>query len=74
MANSGEKLRDYRAIYRHDFNALDDCVKCGSTSRFRHMDIISDCPIPDDKDELRCADVEAELTHLGVSEPREDEE
>jgi hypothetical protein len=35
-------------------------VKCGDTIRFSHMGD-STCPIPDDEEELRSADVSAEF-------------
>jgi len=47
-------------INKHKLNALGDCVKCGDTIRFNHLGDPF-CPIPDDEDELRCANVEAEL-------------
>lgn len=46
--------------YRHKLNARGDCEKCGDTIRFDHLGEPT-CPIPDDVDELRCADVAVKL-------------
>lgn len=49
-----------RKLYRHKMNARGDCEKCGDTIRFNHLGSPF-CPIPDDEEELRCADVESVL-------------
>ena len=43
-------------LYIHKRNARGDCMKCGDTIRFNHIGD-SFCPISDDENELRCADV-----------------
>jgi len=53
-------------IYPHKANARGDCVKCGDTVRFNHFGP-STCPIPDDEDELRCADVAEELKDIRMA-------
>ena len=54
-------------IYPHKPSASGDCVKCGDTVRFNHIGSPF-CPMPDDEDELRCAEVESELSKTAVYE------
>lgn len=48
---------------RHKANAKGDCIKCGDTTRFNHIGP-NFCPIPDDEEDIRCADAEKELGEL----------
>lgn len=50
-----------KQIYPHKYNVLGICEKCGTGARESHL-VDPICPIADDEDELRCADVEAELS------------